>query len=73
MKTSRESNKNNKISSQQCSCNKNNEELKILKLKDFIALQAILFVKDSLTNEQMTSFDEIFFNNPKLHVTKLQA
>ena len=35
-------------------------ELKILKLKDIITLQNILFVKDSLTNEVMTSFDKIF-------------
>ena len=35
-------------------------ELKILKLKDIITLQNILFVKDSLTNEGMTSFDKIF-------------
>ena len=36
------------------------KELKILKLKDFITLQNILFVKDSLTNEGMTSFNKIF-------------
>ena len=35
-------------------------ELKILKLKDIITLQNILFVKNSLTNEGMTSFDKIF-------------
>ena len=36
------------------------KELKILKLKDFITLQNILFVKDSLTNEGITSFNKIF-------------
>ena len=36
------------------------KELKILKLKDLITLQNILFVTDSLTSEGMTSFDKIF-------------
>ena len=36
------------------------KELKILKLKDLITLQNCLFVKDSLTNEGMTSFDKTF-------------
>ena len=36
------------------------KELKILKLKDFIRLQNILFVKDSLTNKGMASFNKIF-------------
>ena len=36
------------------------KELKVLKLKDLITLQNCLFVKDSLTNEGMTSFDKIF-------------
>ena len=36
------------------------KELKILKLKDFSTLQNILFVKDSLTNKGMTSFNKIF-------------
>ena len=36
------------------------KELKILKLKDLITLQNILLVKDSLTNEEMASFDKIF-------------
>ena len=34
------------------------KELKI-SLKDFITIQNILFVKDSLTNKGMTSFNEI--------------
>ena len=42
------------------------KELKILKLKDFITLHNILFVKDSLTNNGMTNF------NPQLHITKIQ-
>ena len=36
------------------------KESKILKLKDLTTLQNILFVKDSLINEGMTSFDKIF-------------
>ena len=36
------------------------KELKILKLKDLITLQNILFVKDSLINEGITTFDRIF-------------
>ena len=36
------------------------KELKILKLKHLITLQNILFVKDSLTHERMTSFHKIF-------------
>ena len=36
------------------------KELKILKLKDHITLQNIPFVRDSLKNEGMTSFDKIF-------------
>ena len=36
------------------------KELKVLKLKDLITLQNCLFVKDSLTNEGMTSFDKTF-------------
>ena len=43
------------------------KELKILKLKDFITLQNILFVKDSLTNEGMTSFDKIFQQSATTH------
>ena len=35
------------------------KELKILKLKDFITLQNILFVKDSLINKGMTSFNKM--------------
>ena len=59
-KTARESNKNKKTSSQRCFRNKKMKEVKILKLKDLITLQNILFVKDSLTNEGMTSFDIVF-------------
>ena len=36
------------------------KELKTLKLKDLITLQNILFVKDWMTNERMTSFNKIF-------------
>ena len=36
------------------------KELKILKLKDFVTLQNILCVKDSPTNKEITSFNEIF-------------
>ena len=36
------------------------KELKILKLKDHITLQNIPFVRDSLKNKGMTSFDKIF-------------
>ena len=59
-KTSRESNKNNKISSQQCLHNKNNGRVENPKTKRPYTLQNILFVKDSLTNEGMTSFNKIF-------------
>ena len=60
MKTSRESNKNNKISSQQCSCNKNNEELKILKLKDFITLFHLISLSPHF-------IDHVSFLFPSLH------
>ena len=43
------------------------KELKILKLKDFITLQNILFVKDSLTNNGMTSFNKIFQQSTTTH------
>lgn len=36
------------------------KKLKILKLKDFITLQNILFVKDLLANKELTSFNKIF-------------
>ena len=36
------------------------KELKIPKLEDFITLQDIHFVKDSLRNKGMTSFNKIF-------------
>ena len=52
--------KNDKISSQQCSHNKNNERVENPKTKRPYTLQNILFVKDSLTNEGMTSFNKIF-------------
>ena len=40
--------------------------MKILKLKDLITLQNILFVKDSLTNEGM-SLNEIFQQSTTTH------
>ena len=43
------------------------KELKILKLKDFLTLQNILFVKDSLINEGMTSFNKIFQQSTTTH------
>ena len=43
------------------------KELKILKLKDFITLKNISFVKDSLTNEGMTSFDKKFQQSTTTH------
>ena len=42
--------KNDKISSQQCSHNKNNERVENPKTKRPYTLQNILFVKDSLIN-----------------------
>ena len=48
------------------------KELKILKLKDFLTLQNILFVKDSLTNKGITSFNISTIHNytlPKYKVS----
>ena len=59
-KTSRESNKNNKVYSQRCSRDKNNERVENPKIKGFITLQNILFLKESLKNKGMTSFNKIF-------------
>lgn len=44
---------------------------KILKLKDFVTLQIILIVKDSLTNRGKIKFNNTF-NNQKLHMVKIQ-
>ena len=46
---------------------KSMKELKILRLKDFITLQNILFLKDSLTSEGMTSFNKIFQQSTTTH------
>lgn len=55
--TTRESNKNNKISSQRYF--RKRKDLKILKLNNFITLQYSFFIKDSLINEGMASFHKI--------------
>ena len=47
------------------------KDSKILKLKDFVTLQIILIVKDSLTNRGKTKFNNTF-NNRKLHMVKIQ-
>ena len=59
-KATGESNKDNKFLSNNDSVTKKNKEPKLLKLKHFITLQNILFVKDPLTNQGMTSFNKIF-------------
>ena len=49
-----------KFFSNDASVTKEMKELKILKLKDFVTLQNILCVKDSLTNKEMPSSNDIF-------------
>ena len=49
-----------KFFSNDASVTKEMKELKILKLKDFVTFQNILCVKDSLTNKEMPSSDDIF-------------
>lgn len=49
-----------KFFSDDASVTKEMKELKILKLKDFVTFQNILCVKDSLTNKEMPSSDDIF-------------
>ena len=43
------------------------KKLKILKFKDFITLQNILFVKDLLKNEGMRSLNKIFQQSATAH------
>ena len=43
------------------------KKLKILKFKDFITLQSILFVKDLLKNEGMRSLNKIFQQSTTAH------
>ena len=49
------------------------KELKMLKLKNFITLQNIFFIKDSLKNERMTSFNKIFQQSTTTHYQNVRS
>ena len=48
-------------------------QFKNLKLKDFLTRQNILFLKDSLTNKGMTSFDKIFQQSTATHYQNIRS
>ena len=56
----RESHQNHKVFTKQFPVSKETHKLRILKPKDFITLQNILFVYDCLEKERMKSFNTIF-------------